>query len=94
MQVANVLSVQTSSVRVSQNFCILSCNSRKIEGLCKVQRNCLSDPQTFSIGLRSGDCRSLPPIDLLAFEELSNVFRGMLGIIILLKSRPVRKTAL
>ena len=91
MQVANVLSVQTSSVRVSQNFCIPSCNSCKFEGFCKVQRNCLSDPQTFSIGLRSGDCRSLPPI---AIEELSNVFRGMLGIIILLKSRPVRKTAL
>ena len=47
--------VQTSGVRVPQNCLILSLSSSKFFGLYVVRKKCFREPQTFSMGLRSGD---------------------------------------
>ena len=45
----------TSGVIVAQNCTIPDCSSSKFFGLQVFLKYCLSDPQTFSMGLRSGD---------------------------------------
>ena len=45
----------TDGVKDCQNLAIPSCNSAKLVGLYVACKYCSSDPQMFSIGLRSGD---------------------------------------